>query len=407
MGEYKYTATTSEGVIVSNVVLADTEDEVRALIDKEGLFLVNLRLLPEAKESFTDKFLKRVSETDKAQFLEYFASMLESGLSINEALEAFYEDLDKPLLRKFVKDTELSLRNGRKLSECFEAYPKLFPPLYVGMVKVGEATGTLAESLRHLANQLKKSNELKSKVRNAMIYPIILFTTLFTVIFVLLVFVFPKVQEFFGSSGLELPVFTRVLISLSDLVRNNFIFVALLAAVGIYAYRTASKRSENFRLRRSRFMLKFPIIGGINKSLNVALFARTFGSLLSSGVNILESVDVVRDSLKNESYKQVLVTIKEDLTVGNTLADSLKKYPHLFSPFEVRVLSISERTGEVAKGLTNIAEFYEARVSTLLGGLSAAIEPVMLLFMGGVVVAVALSVITPIFQLLSGVNSIK
>lgn len=406
MAEFKYTATNPDGVIVSDTMLADTEDEVLAVLKRENLLLVNLRLIPEAKESLTDKILRRVSETDKAQFLEYFASMLESGLSINEVLEAFYEDLDKPLLRKFVKDTQLSLRNGRKLSECFEDYPKLFPPLYVGMVKVGEASGTLAESLRHLANQLKKSNEIKSKVKSAMVYPAVLVTTLVVVIFVLLVFVFPKVQEFFKGSGQQLPFFTSALISLSDLVRSYWYVFILLIAGGIYLLRVGSKY-ESFRLARSKLVLNFPIIGRINKALNIALFSRTFGSLLSSGVNILESADVVRDSLKNEVYRQVILTIKEDLTAGNTFADSLKKYPKLFSPFEVRVLSISERTGEVAKGLTSIAEFYEARVSGLLAGLSSAIEPAMLLIMGGVVVSVAMAVITPIFQLMSGVNAVK
>jgi type IV pilus assembly protein PilC len=152
--------------------------------------------------------------------------------------------------------------------------------------------------------------------------------------------------------------------------------------------------------------MKLPIFGSLNKTTSVAVFARTFGSLLSSGVNILEAVDVVKASMDNQVYKDILTVMKEDIEKGNSLADSMKKYPEYFSPFEVRVLSIGERTGEVANGLLSIAEFYEKRTYDALSGLSTAIEPIILVFMGGVVVVVALSVITPIYGMLSGIQGI-
>lgn len=404
MAEYKYTATTQEGVVVSETILAENEEEVEQLLKRQDLLLVNLRLIPDAQITFSDKLFRKVSNTDKAQFLEYFASMLEAGLTVSDVLQAFYEDLDKPLLRKFVKDTQYKLRNGEKLSDCFSAYPELFPQLYVGMVKVGEASGTLAQSLRHLANQLKKSNELSSKVRNAMIYPTILISALVIVVTLLVVIVFPRLEEFFGNAKLELPPQTKLLMGISLFVRTYWYIVIGTIVGGIFAYRKMMKRPQ-FRLMVSRLVLRIPIFGPLNRSVNVAVFARTFGSLLVSGVNILESVDVVKASLSNETYKVLMDTIREDISVGNTLADSMKKFPKSFSPFEVRVLSISERTGEIAQGLQNIAEFYENKVYTLLSGLSSAIEPMILIFMGGVVVVVALSVITPIYQLLSGVGT--
>lgn len=406
MPEYKYTATNPDGVVISDTLLAENEEEVEISLKKQNLLLVNLRIIPDAEESFVDKYLHRVNNSDKAQFLEYFASMLEAGLTVSDVLQAFYEDLDKPLLRKFVKETQYSLRNGKKLSECFEAFPQLFPQLYVGMVKVGEASGTLAQSLRYLANQLKKSNELNSKVRNAMIYPTILVVALITVVTILVIFVFPKLQDFFGNANLELPELTKFMINLSLFVRERWYIALTLIIGGIYGYKQANK-TVKFRLWKDRVMLKLPIFGPLARAVNVATFARTFGSLLASGVNILESVDVVKSSMSNESYKVILDTIKEDLLKGNTLADSMKKFPESFSPFEIRVLSISERTGEIAQGLQNIAEFYENKVYGLLSGLSSAIEPVILLFMGGVVVAVALSVITPIYQLLGNVGNTK
>lgn len=404
MAEYKYTATNTDGVIISNTILAENEDDVVQQLKRQDLLLVNLKVIPDAEENFIDKFLHRVTDTDKAQFLEYFASMLEAGLTISDVLQAFYEDLDKPLLRKFVKDTQYKLRNGKKLSECFEAYPQLFPQLYVGMIKVGEASGTLAQSLRLLANQLKKSNELNGKVKAAMIYPTILVTALVTVVTLLIIFVFPKLQEFFGNSKLELPAMTMAIINFSNFVRSYWYIVILTIVILAWAYRQGMKRL-NFRMAQSKFMLKIPIFGPLNRARNVAIFARTFSSLLSSGVNILESADVVKSSMTNEIYRHIIDVIKEDLSVGNTLADSMKKFPESFSPFEIRVLSISDRTGEVAEGLAGIAEFYENKVYGLLGGLSSAIEPILLLSMGGIVVVVALSVITPIYQLLSNVGT--
>lgn len=404
MAEYKYTATNADGVIVSNTVLAENEEEVEIQLHKENLQLVNLRLIPEARESSLSGLLHRVNNTDKAQFLEYFASMLESGLSINDVLQAFYEDLDKPDLRKFVKETQYSLRNGKSLSECFAAYPKLFPELYVGMVKVGEASGTLAQSLRQLATQLKKSNELTGKVRNAMIYPIILVVALTAVITILVIVVFPKLEDFFSSSNLELPALTQFVISISRFATNYWYIIIGGIALLVFTYKQMMKE-KRFRIMRSKLMLKIPIFGSLNRTVNVALFARTFGSLLSTGVNILESADVVKATLSNDVYKDIMDDIRQDISVGNTLADSMKKHPENFSPFEIRVLSISDRTGEVAEGLNNVAEFYEQKVYGLLSGLSSAIEPVLLLSMGGIVVAIALAVITPIYQLLSSVNA--
>ncbi len=405
MAEYKYTATNPEGVIVSETILAENEEEVELMLKRQSLLLVNLRLLPDAEEKFFDKLLHKVTNTDKAQFLEYFASMLEAGLTVSDVLQAFYEDLDKPLLRKFVKDTQYGLRNGKRLSECFEAYPELFPQLYVGMIKVGEASGTLAESLRHLADQLKKSNELRSKVKNAMIYPSILVTAMVLVIIILLLVVFPRMQEFFGNANMELPALTMALISISKLAQQFWLPILLGIIVLAYAFRKGSSNPD-FRRWQGKMSLRIPVLGPLNRAVNVATLTRTFGSLLSSGVNILESVEVVKASMTNQVYRDILDTVRNDLEVGNTLADSLKKFPEYFSPFEIRVLSISERTGEVADGLKSIAEFYETKVHGLLSGLSSAIEPLIMIVMGGVVAVIAVSVITPIYQLLSGVSNI-
>lgn len=405
MAEYKYIATNEEGVVHTGTMLAENEEDVEVNLEKDNLILVNLKLIPDAKESFLDGILHGVSSNDKAQFLEYFASMLEAGLSVSDVLQAFYEDLDKPRLRKFVKDTQYGVRNGKKLSECFEDYPDMFPKLYSGMIKVGEASGTLAQSLRHLANQLKKTNELNAKVKNAMIYPVILVIALFFVITVLLLVVFPRIEGFFTDAGLELPPLTLALLSLSQLISNNLLIVVMLLVAAFFGYKRANKNPK-FRLFKSKLILRLPILGPLNRAINVAVFARTFGSLLASGVNILEAVEVVRVSLGNQVYADIMAQMKEDIAVGNTIADIMQKYPKNFSPFEIRVLSISERTGQVATGLQNIAEFYESKLYNLLAGLSSTIEPLLLIFMGGIVAVIAISVITPIYQLLADVSTI-
>lgn len=405
MAEYKYIATTKEGMRVADSIVAESEEDVELQLSRDGLQVVNIKLIPEAKETFLDRIFNRVSNEDKAQFLEYFASMLEAGLTISDVLQAFYEDLDKPLLRKFIRDTQYNIRNGKRLSECFAAYPQLFPQMYEGMIKVGEASGTLAESLTTLALQLKKQNEIVGKVKNAMIYPTILVVALTSVVIVLIVFVFPEIQKFFKDANLELPPITLFMLSLSYFIRTYWYLIIGGITGAIAIYRQAMKNPQ-LKRKQSDLILRVPIIGPIQRNMNVALFARTLGSLLSSGVNILESMDVVYDSLSSQTYKEITKKLRADVEVGIPLADSMKNFSQYFSPFEIRVISISERTGETAKGLKNIAEFYESKLFALLGGISAAIEPLILIFMGGMVVVVALSVITPLYQLLAGVQDL-
>jgi len=405
MPEFKYTASDPDGVINSTTVIAENEEEVLTDIQRNDLTIINITELEEAKVTFSDKLFNRVSNNDKAQFLEYFASMLEAGLPVSEVLQAFYEDLDKPMLRKFVKDTQYGIRNGKPLSECFEDYPDLFPALYVGMIRVGEASGTLAKSLRQLADQLKRSNKLRGKVKAAMAYPAVLILGMTGVILVLMVVVFPKLEGFFVDAGLDLPIQTRIMIDLGKFTANYWYLWMSAIAGAIFFYTKVRKRPkvQNFL---GRLMLRIPIFGPINKNMNVALFARTFGSLLESGVNILESTDVVQKSLSNQVYINIMDTIREDLEKGNTLADTMKKYPKNFSPFEIRVLYISDRTGTIAQGLLSVAEFYENKLFNMLSGLSSAIEPIILLAMGVVIAIIALSVITPIYQLMGGVESV-
>jgi type II secretory pathway component PulF len=405
MPEFKYTATDIEGVIHSETLLADNTEEVRIILKKKGYSVINLVNIPEAKETIFDMFFRRVSGDDKAQFLEYFASMLEAGLTVSDSLQAFYEDVEKPKLRKFIKDAQDMIRNGRNLSDAFSAYPDLFPKMYSGMIQVGEASGTLAENLRHLAEQLKKTNELKAKVRNAMIYPAIIMLALGAILTIMMVFVIPKISEFFEDTNLELPLLTVILIEISKFLQSYWylVIIFLISIFILYRRALASRRVRQFM---GRLTLKVPIFGSISRTTNVALLSRTFGSLLSSGVNILHSVDVVKESMSNQVYVDILNVMKEDLTKGNNMSDSMKKYPKYFSPFEIRVIAISERTGEVAKGLKNVAEYYENKLYGLLTGLSSALEPILLMVMGIIVAVVALSVITPIFQLLTGIDQI-
>lgn len=405
MPEYKYTAADIEGAIKTDLMLADNEEDVRFQLKKQNLDVINITLIPDAEESFTDKIFKKVNTQDKAVFLEYFASMLESGLTVSDSLQAFYEDLDKPKLRKFIKDSQQSIRNGENLSDTFEKYPDLFPKMYSGMIKVGEASGTLDKSLRQLADQLKKTNEIKGKVKNAMIYPAVIMTAMFVMVVGLVIFVVPQIAGFFDQVGMDLPFLTQLLVDLSAFLNNYWWFVLPATIGGIWGFRKIAK-TQGFKNWWGKVSLKIPVFGPMLRTQNVALFMRTFGSLLISGVNILEALDVVAESLDNQVYVDIAIGLKEDVTKGNALSDSIQKYANYFAPFELRVLSISERTGKIAEGLLSVAEFYEQKLFGLLEGLSSALEPLILIIMGGVVALIAMAIIVPIFQLVSSVENL-
>ncbi len=405
MAEFKYTATNPDGIIMSETLVAESEEEVILILSKDNLELINIQELEEAQESLFDRIFNRVTNTDKAQFLEYFASMLEAGLTVDDALQAFYEDLDKPLLRKFVKETQYKVRNGKALSDCFLDFPEIFSPMFSGMIRVGETGGTLDNSFKQLAIQVKKSNAIRSKVRNAMMYPALLMIVMLGLATMLVMFVFPRLEEFFLDTGLELPGLTRAILDASALFRNYW-YVLIILFFGFNYLRKYLLKKQAVREKLGKWALKVPIFGSLNRTTNVALFTRILGTLLTSGVNILESLDVLKLSMGNASYSSLIDSIKEDITKGNSLADSIKKFPDHFAPFEIRVLSISDRTGGVAEGLSNIAEFYETKLFDMLAGLSATLEPVMLIVMGGAIAVLALSVITPIYSLLGGIDGL-
>lgn len=403
MPEYKYTAADIEGHISTDLILADNEEEVRLQLKRSNMDVISIVTIPDAEETTFDKMFNKVSTQDKAIFLEYFASMLESGLTVSDALQAFYEDLDKPKLRQFIKDAQQNIRNGQELSKSFEAYEDLFPKMYAGMIKVGEASGTLDKSLRQLAEQLKKTNEIKGKVKNAMIYPVVIMSAMTLMVTGLIVFVIPQIAGFFDEVGLDLPFLTKLLLDMSSFMQTYWYIIIPALGAGAFGF-GKFRKTDTFKLWWGKVSLKIPVIGPIFKAQNVALFARTFGALLSSGVNILEALDVVADSLDNKIYVDIVLGLKEDISKGNTLSDSLQKYSDSFAPFEMRVISISERTGKIAEGMMSVAVFYEAKLFGLLEGLSAALEPLILLAMGGIVALIAMAIIVPIFQIVGGIE---
>ena len=339
-----------------------------------------------------------VKMSDRILFAKNLSSMLRAGLALTRALSVLERQVKNQNFKKILASLTGEISKGKTLSQALAEHPKIFSSLFVSMVAAGEESGSLAESLHIVGDQLEKSHNLKKKVRGAMMYPMIIIGLMLAIGVLMLVYVVPSLTQTFRELNVELPITTRIVIGVSDFLESNIVISLIgliVIALGIYA---ASKSAKG-RRAIDWFVLHIPIISVIVKQVNAARTARTLSSLLSSGVEVVAAIRITGEVLQNSYYKEILKKSEDVIQKGQPLSLVLAESPSIFPSFVSEMVAVGEETGKLSEMLLNVAIFYEEEVDQRTKDLSTVIEPFLMIIIGVGVGFFALAMISPIYSL--------
>lgn len=337
----------------------------------------------------------RMSHTEKLSFSKYLSVLLQSGLAIDEVLNILLEQ-SKGALKHIVTSLKDSVKSGKTLAEGFARYPHLFSPVFVNLVAAGEASGTLITNLGHLVSQMEKDHELRQKIRGAVMYPSIIL--LFAVILCvgIVVFILPNITDVFKTLDVELPITTRLLLWVADVVRYHG-GVLLLVIVATVTALLIGRKLPFIKPIWHAVFLRIPIIGSLARKTNLARLTRLMGTMLKSGMTIDDVIPIAKNVLTNVRYRSAMTQIQTEVGQGKTLAESFGKYRGLFPPLYVRMTRVGEESGTLGDTFLYLAGFYEEEITDSTKNLSTLLEPMLLVGIGLMVGIVALSIISPIY----------
>lgn len=400
MGAFEYTAVDQGGRQHKGVVEGDTARQVRQLLRERGLLPLSVgEVMERERSSRAGRFSLRrgMSAADLALITRQLATLLRSGMPLEETLLAVGQQCEKPRLKSILLGVRSRVMEGHTLAAGLGDFPQAFPEIYRATVAAGEQSGHLDPVLERLADYTEGRQQLRQRVSHALIYPVILTVLAVSIVGGLLVYVVPKVVGVFENTGQALPPFTRALIAASDFLRDYGIVAFALLALGLFVF-SRMLRQLHFRRRWHRFLLRLPLVGRLTRGINTARFTRTLSILAGSGVPVLEALRIAADVVTNvpmkEAIQETAVRVREGAPLGRSLGAS-----RLFPPMTMHLISSGEASGELEDMLERAAANQEREVDGLVGALLAILEPALILLMGALVLAIVIAILLPIFQL--------
>ncbi|HET9150491.1 MAG TPA: type II secretion system F family protein [Gemmatimonadales bacterium] len=396
---YEYTARNSTGQIQKGQLEAQSPEEVNAHLRKNRMMLVSVRQAPKAIRLGGKA---RIKTRDIVIFTRQFATMINAGLPLVQSLTILAQQTENKALKEVTKAVVYDVESGNTLADAFAKHPKAFSDLYVNMVAAGEAGGILDTILLRLATFLEKSDALIRKVKSAMIYPGVILTVAAAAVATLLIFVIPTFQSMFASVNMELPLPTRIVIGLSQLLINYW--WAILAAIGLTIF--GIKRYYATPVGRKNIdsmMLRAPVLGDLLRKSAVSRFTRTLGTLISSGVSILDGLEITAKTAGNRVIHDAVMESRASIAGGETIAAPLEK-SQVFPPMVISMISVGEQTGGLDEMLSKIADFYDEEVDVAVGALLSLMEPVMIVVLGVIVGGMVVAMYLPIFDMMNAIQ---
>ncbi len=399
MPMYEYTARNATGQIQKGQLEAQNPEEVNAHLRKNRMMLVSVRQAPKGI-SFGGK--ARIKTRDTVVFTRQFATMINAGLPLVQSLTILAQQTENKSLKDVTKAVVYDVESGNTLADAFSKHPKAFSDLYVNMVAAGEAGGILDTILLRLATFLEKSDALIRKVKSAMIYPGVIFTVAAAAVAILLIFVIPTFQSMFASVGMDLPLPTRIVIGASQLLINYW--WAMLAAIGLTIFAFVRYRAtDSGRRNVDSLMLKLPVLGDLLRKSAVSRFTRTLGTLISSGVSILDGLEITAKTAGNRVVHDAVMQSRASIAGGDTIAAPLEK-SKVFPPMVISMIAVGEQTGGMDEMLSKIADFYDEEVDVAVGALLSLMEPVMIVVLGVIVGGMVVAMYLPIFDMMNAIQ---
>jgi type IV pilus assembly protein PilC len=413
MPTYKFEALDTAGKEVKEQVEAGNEDEASQKIRAMGYFVTKLTAV-QAKAGKKGKKGKKtgksrktftiggVSQKQLTIFTRQFSTLQDAGLPVLRSLRILERQMKPSVLKNSLIDVVEDVESGMTLSEAFGKHPKTFDRLYVNMVKAGEAGGALEVILQRLAEFKEKAQSLKKKIIGAMVYPAVVIFVAIAILTFIMVMIVPKFKKIFDEFGLQLPQATKTLIDISTWMSNYWYFIPLFP-LGVYLLLKLIRltRAGNYAL--DRITLWIPVVGSLVEKTIVARTMRTLGTLIASGVPILEALSIVRETANNAVFERMFQRVLESIREGDTIADPLRE-SRLVDDMVVNMVEVGEETGDLDTMLYKVADFYDEEVDNTVKALISLLEPMMIVFLGGVIGGIVISLFLPLIKLLEGLS---
>lgn len=406
MPVYQYSVRDRSGKLLKSQMEADTIEQVRDSLRSKNFLIIDIKPPKTGLEGdikipgLTDRppSLKEV-----AIFSKQLATLINAGVPLVQAMSILQEQIESPSFRDIIRKVRNELESGIPLSDALAQHPKAFNKLFINLVRAGETSGSLDAVLARIAEFQEKQLALNGKIKSALTYPVVVLVFAILITYGLLAFVVPKFAEMLSQTNAKLPMITIIVMKISDILRNGLPYILGTVILLIVAY-NAYYKTEQGRYQIDAIKLKMPIFGNLIQKTAIATFARTFGLLLNSGVNIIESLDITKGTANNAVVEETIENAKSFVMVGDPMSQSLAVSP-VFPPMVVSMIAIGEETGSLDDMLAKVADFYDREVDEAVDSMTAAIEPIMIIFLGGLVLVIVLAMFMPMVSLMQSVGN--
>jgi type IV pilus assembly protein PilC len=395
--KYIYQARSKEGKIETGTVEASNKEAAAALLQKYNVFVTSIKEQPSfILHTENIAFLNKVSKKDLAIFSRQLAVMLQSRVPVVQSLKSLaLQTKNTGFKQKILKVSQL-VEEGNSLSDAFGTYPEVFSVFYISLIKTGEASGKISDSLAYLSNHLEREHDISSQIRSAMIYPVLVICVLIVVILIVMFFVMPKLVDLLKQTVADPPLFTKLMIGFYSFLQS-WGWIVILAFLGFIGFLIYYFRTKEGKKIYDKFSLRIPVLSDFFKKIFLIRFAENISTLIAAGLPINNALRITRDTVENFIYKQILTETDEKVSDGEKISSVLAKYPEYIPPFVVQMIQVGEETGKLDRNLMEIVGFYEKEVNRAVATFTALLEPLLIIFLGAFVAFLAVSVIQPLY----------
>ncbi len=396
MKTYSYKARTKKGEIISGQIEAENEQGAANILLKKDLLPVAISLVKET--GITISIFQRVSAKEKVFFMRQFSALIKAGLPLAQSLATLTETIKNPLFKRALEQVLRSVEGGTTLSKSMADFPNIFSPIELSLIEMGETSGSLDKVLVRIAEQLEKNYELRRKIKSAMYYPAFIFGAVILLVFVIMIYVVPKMDELYKEFNAQLPFLTQMVIFTSRFVTRLWWLIIVVFIAAFLGLRTYIKNTPQGRKQWDTLKIKAYLIKDLYNDLYLARFNRVLSTMIGSGISVLDGLRVTADSVGNVVYQEAILRTLEKVKGGTSLEEAIlgeEVFPYLVP----QMVAVGEKTGEVDQILINLAQYYEDDLDSKVKGLTSIMEPAMILLMGGIVGTIIIAVILPIYNL--------
>lgn len=398
MAQYNYRAMDKNGKAKKGTVEAVNEDKAKEKLKAEGFIVQDIK-----ESGSTRAGGKKVKDKDLAVFCKQFVSVLNAGVTIIAALEMMSEQMDNKTLQRGLREAQAYVQKGGTLADAFKLNPKIFPPIMINMVAAGEMSGNLEICFERLTTHFDNANKLKSKVKGAMTYPIVILLVVIIVVIVLLVGVIPTFAEMFEDMGSELPAATQMLVDFSEFLQHKWYIVVAIVAALIFGFRAFGKTDAGSQLY-AKIAIKMPLFGNLTVKSAAATFSRTLSTLMASGIPLIDAIEQVAKMINNKIIREGLLDAKVQVAKGVPLSKPIRDM-EIFPPMLAQMTKIGEETGNIEDMMDKVADYYEMEVNNATDALTAMMEPMIIILMAVVVGGIVIAIYSPMLGMYDAIDN--